>query len=307
MEHRAFYDADGDLLVVPERGAIDLWTELGVLAVEPGSIALLPRGVVFSVMLRGEWARGYLAEPFGRPFALPERGPVGANVLVDPRHWRAPAAWYESRLDPGFRVTAKLGGRLHEATQDHSPFDVVAWHGNHVPMVYDLMDFSPVGNARFDHGDPSIHTVLSAPLDEVGAHTLDLVVFVPRWDPTEGTFRPPYFHRNVTTEINGVIRDPASADGPFAPGTCFVTPALTPHGPAAHAAERARAQPDAPARLSDDALWFQLETALPFALGAWAERARDPRWQGVWGSHRARFGGGATSGSASRGGRGAPR
>jgi homogentisate 1,2-dioxygenase len=289
MEHRAFYDADGDWLLIPQEGALDLATELGRLRVAPGEIAIVPRGVAVSVGLPDGPARGYVAEVFGPGFALPDRGPVGANGLTDARHFRAPAAWYEDRLDPGFRVTAKLGGALHEATQDHSPFDVVAWHGNHAPYVYDLADFAPMGSTRVDHQDPSIHTVLSAPLDERGAHALDLVVFVPRWDPTEGTFRPPYFHRNVTTEINGVIRDPDEVGGPFAPGCCFLTPSMTPHGVRAAGAEQARSGGDAPQRLASDALWFQLESTLPISLTPWAERAQEPSWHGIWGSHRRHF------------------
>ena len=136
---------------------------------------------------------------------------------------------------------AKLGGQLHEASQDHSPFDVVAWHGNHLPYRYDLADFSPVGSVRFDHPDPSIYTVLSAPLDEPGAHTLDLIVFPPRWDVSQGTFRPPYFHRNPVTEMNGIIRDDDPPPGsPFQPGCCFLTPSLTAHGPGGRAVERTR-------------------------------------------------------------------
>ena len=184
MNGRAFYDADGDLLILPEHGALTLLTEHGPLDVAPGALAVIPRGVVFSVLLHGAAARGYVAEPFGRHFALPERGPIGANGLVDARHLRAPHAWFEDRLAPDFRVTGKQGGALHDAGQDHSPFDVVGWHGNYAPFVYDLADFSPSGNTAFDHGDPSVYTVLTAPLDEQGAHTLDLVVFPPRWDPT---------------------------------------------------------------------------------------------------------------------------
>jgi len=289
MEHRAFTNADGELLLIPQVGALTLWTELGALDLAPGEIAVLPRGLLFSIVLRDAFARGYLGEVFGRHFVLPERGPVGANGLADPRHFRAPVAWYEDRLDPGFRITTKLGGRLHEATQDHSPFDVVAWHGNHVPTVYDLSAFSPVAGVRVDHVDPSIYTVLSAPLDEPGASALDLVAFVPRWDPTEGTFRPPFFHRNATTEINGVIRDPGEAGGPFAPGSCFLTPPMTPHGVRARSAERARSGEDRPHRLSDVSLWFQFESALPLSLTSWAEAAQDPAWHGIWGSHRRHF------------------
>jgi homogentisate 1,2-dioxygenase len=253
---------------------------------------VLPRGLAFSVLLTGAEARGYVGEPYGRPVQLPERGPAGANGLVDARHFRAPTAWYEDRLAPDFRVVAKLGGQLAEASQDHSPFDVVAWHGNHLPFVYDLADFSPLASGRFDHPDPSLHTVLSTPLDEPGANTLDLIVFTPRWDASGGTFRPPYFHRNQVSEMNGIIREPAES-GPFQPGACFITPSMTAHGPARRTVERVRALSDAaadrPAPPSAQSLWFQFETSLPLSLTPWAEEHRLPAWPAIWGSHRPSF------------------
>jgi homogentisate 1,2-dioxygenase len=292
MEGRAFYDADGDLLLLPELGAITLMTELGPLEVAPGQLALVPRGLAFSVFLAGRLARGYVGEVFGRPFRLPERGPLGANGLADARHFRAPAAWYEDRLAPGFRIAGKLGGRLYQSTQDHSPFDVVAWHGNHLPFCYDLADFSPAGNARFDHPDPSIHTVLTAPLDEPGAHSLDLIVFAPRWDVSQGTFRPPYFHRNPVSEINGIVRESPSPGSPFVPGCCFLTPCLTAHGPSGTAVARVRELDDASADRPappGDGLWFQLESTLPLSLTPWAEENRLEGWTARWGSHRSFF------------------
>jgi homogentisate 1,2-dioxygenase len=295
MEERCFTDADGDLLLLPQEGGLTLMTELGVLEVGPGQVAVLPRGLRFSVLLRGPWARGYVAEAFGRHFELPERGPVGANGLAEARHFRAPAAWHEDRLSLGYRITSKLGGEVFESRQDYSPFDVVAWHGNHCPYVYDLASFSPAGNTRIDHMDPSVHTVLSAPLDEPGTHTLDLVIFPGRWDVSEGTFRPPYFHRNVTTEINGILRDTVTAGSPFVPGGLFLTPSFTPHGVVASSVERVLALDDEranrPQRSADASLWFQFESALPFSLSAWA-RGDDHRiadWHLIWGAYRKHF------------------
>ncbi len=288
MERRAFYNADGDLLVIPEQGALTLLTELGPLEVAPGSIALIPRGVTFAALLHDGFARGYVGESFGRHFRLPERGVVGANGLADPRHFRAPAAWHEDRLVPDFRVVAKLGGRLHDASQDHSPFDVVGWHGNYAPYVYDLADFSPVGNVRFDHGDPSMHTVLSAPLDEQGAHTLDFVVFPSRMDATTNTFRPPYFHRNAVAEINGVIREPKG--GAFQPGSMYITPPYTAHGVSGKTVEHVRAMTDAQASAPIElgvGISFQFETTLAPSLAPWSEALDD--WSATWGSHRSYF------------------
>jgi homogentisate 1,2-dioxygenase len=296
MEHRAFYDADGDLVILPQEGALTLLTELGVLDVDVGQIAIVPRGLKVSVLLQGERARGYVGEVYGRHFELPERGPVGSNGLTDARHFRAPTAWFEDRVDPGYRITAKLGNALFEATQDHSPYDAVAWHGNYVPYVYDLADFSPVGNTRFDHPDPSIYTALSAPLDEAGVSSLDLVFFAPRWDATEHTFRPPYFHRNATTEINGILSDPTlDPRGPFAAGGIFVTPSMTAHGVLTRAVERALRKTDQaadrPARNHDASRWFQFESALPIGLTSWARAAstRDAEWPLVWGAYRPHF------------------
>ena len=296
MEHRSFYNTDGDLLLVPEHGALTVLTELGALELGPGKIAIVPRGIKFSVLLHGETARGYVAEVFGRHFELPERGPVGANGLTDERHFLAPDAWHEDRLDPAYRITAKFAGELFDARQDFSPYDVVAWHGNYTPYVYDLMAFSPVMNARFDHPDPSIYSVLSAPLDEQGSSTLDFVFFPPRWDATEHTFRPPFFHRNATTEINGIIADPSlKSDGPFERGGYFVTPSMTAHGVLNRGVEHAFALDDAeadqPERIPDGSMWFQFETALPISLTPWA-RTSDNRiadWHQVWGHYRSHF------------------
>lgn len=306
MEHRAVYNADGDLLIVPELGGLTMLTELGALELRPGQIAILPRGLKASFLLQGKAARGYVAEVFERHFVLPERGPVGANGLAEPRHFCAPSAWFEDRLDPGYRITVKSGGALFEARQDYSPFDVVAWHGDYVPYVYDLDDFSPVGNVRFDHADPSVHLVLSASMDEPGSNTLDFVFFPPRWDPTEGTFRPPFFHRNATTEVNGIIADPSlSAAGstrrgeslasPFAPGCLFLTPSMTAHGVRARSVQselgRSDEQADRPVRIPDGSKWFQFESALAFHWTTWARSSpqRIADWPSIWGAHRPCF------------------
>lgn len=292
MEHRAFYDADGDLLLLPQQGALTLRTELGVLDVAPGQLAIIPRGIAFSVLLHEASARGYVGEVFGRHFELPDRGVVGANGLADERHFRAPHAWFEDRPDPGFALTAKLGGRLHQTALERSPFDVVAWHGSYTPYVYDLSMFSPVSNVAFDHADPSVYLVLTAALDERGADSLDLVVFPSRWDPTEHTFRPPFFHRNAITEFNGIVREHLPEHSPFAPGCTFLTPSMTPHGVLDRAVERAIGHSDEaadePWRSSKHALWFQLETSLLLSLSEWAETTeqRIEDWPDVWGRYR---------------------
>ncbi len=248
-----------------------------------------------SVLLRDGDARGFVGEVFGRSFRLPERGPVGANGLSEARDFRAPTAYHENRLAPGYRLTVKHAGALFEGTQDHSPFDVAAWHGNYAPYVYDLLSFAPVGNVRVDHPNPSIYSVLSAPLDEQGANSLDFVFFPPRWDATEGTFRPPFFHRNAVTEFNGIIRDPGGDHAPFYAGGYFLTPSMTPHGVRAPAVERhlsmSDERADAPQRFEASSMWFQFETALPMTLTPWAmeseNRLRD--WHHMWGAYRTHY------------------
>ncbi len=273
MTDRSFSDADGDLLVVPQSGALDCRTELGWLRVPPGSVLLLPRALKFAMGLPDGNARGWVLEVFGRRLRLPERGLIGSNGLADARHFVAPVASYEDRACPGgFQIVTKLGGRLHAATQEHSPFDVVAWHGNHVPFTYDLALFSAMGSVRYDHPDPSILTVLTAPLDDHGRAIADFVVFPGRWEVFEG-FRPPFMHRNAASEVNMVVQTPSPEQG-YDPGCTFVSPLLTPHGVAASTYDRILATPDdvvdPPRRGPDESLWCMFESALPFRSTAWA-------------------------------------
>ncbi len=293
MNDRAFSNSDGDLLIVPQEGALTLLTEMGGLDVPPGKISIVPRGVKFSVLLKSDKARGYVGEVYGRHFELPERGPVGANGLTEARHFVSPDAWYEDRPAPGYRLVNKFCGRLYEARQDFSPFDVVAWHGDYTPYVYDLMDFGPVSNVRFDHPDPSIYTVLSAPMDEVGSNSLDFVFFPPRWDVTEDTFRPPFFHRNATTEFNGIIRDPSGDRPPFYAGGYFLTPSMTGHGVLSDSVLRTFTRKDDPPphRSSEASMWFQFESALAVSLTPWARASanRITDWHELWGTYRTHF------------------
>lgn len=209
---RVFSDADGELLIVPERGGLLLRTEFGLLHAEPGHVALIPRGVRFRVQLLDEDARGYVCENYGAPFQLPDLGPIGANGLANARDFRAPVAAYEDdESTPGpVEVVNKFCGNLWTAEYDHSPLDVVAWHGNHVPYVYDLRRFNVIGSISYDHPDPSIFTVLTSPSDTPGLAGVDFVVFAPRWLVGEDTFRPPYFHRNVMSEYMGLIEAPTT-------------------------------------------------------------------------------------------------
>ncbi len=196
MERRAFFNADGELLIVPEQGALRIVTELGRLDVEPEQIALIPRGIRFRVELMGSAARGYVCENHGVPFRLPELGPIGSNGLANPRDFEAPLAWFED-VEDSFELVQKFDGQLWSTRLDHSPFDVAAWHGNLAPYRYDLRRFNAIGTVSFDHPDPSLFTVLTSPSDMPGTANCDFVIFPPRWMVAEDTFRPPWFHRYV--------------------------------------------------------------------------------------------------------------
>ncbi|WP_039637732.1 homogentisate 1,2-dioxygenase [Streptomyces sp. 769] len=293
MERRVFGNADGELLIVPERGGLLLRTEFGLLRVEPGHVALIPRGVRFRVELldaapggTGPTARGYVCENYGRPFELPHLGPIGANGLANARDFLAPTAAYEDVEGP-VEVVNKFCGHLWTATYDHSPLDVVAWHGNHVPYVYDLRRFNVIGSISYDHPDPSIFTVLTSPSDTPGLAGVDFVVFAPRWLVGEDTFRPPYFHRNVMTEYMGLIEGAydAKAAG-FVPGGGSLHNMMSAHGPDQETFERASAAELAPQKI-DDGLAFMFETRWPLTLTEQArdaghrQRGYDDVWQGL--------------------------
>ncbi len=273
MSDRCFANADGDLMLVPQTGRLEVRTELGFLRVAPGSIAVIPRGLRFSVGMPDGPSRGWMLEVTGARLRLPERGPLGSNGLVDARHLRAPVASYEDRVCPhGFELVTKVGGELYAARMAHSPFDVVAWHGTPAPFSYDLALFNAMATANFDHADPSIHTALTAPLDDHGRAIVDFVVFVGRWEVAEHTFRPPAMHRNAASEINCVVRDEASSAG-YDPGCTFLTPLLTAHGITTAAYDRVLSLPDAvdpPRRIPDASLWVMFESALAFRTTAWA-------------------------------------
>lgn len=231
MEHRCFSDADGELLFIPQQGRIELLTEMGRMEVAPGEVALVPRGVRFRVLLPDGQARGYLAENHGSLFRLPELGPIGANGLANPRDFLTPSAWFEDR-DGKVELVQKYLGSLWTTTLDHSPLDVVAWHGNLAPWKYDLARFNAIGTISFDHPDPSIFTVLTSPSDVPGRANADFVIFPPRWLVAEDTFRPPWFHRNVMSECMGLIHGAydAKAEG-FAPGALSLHNMMAGHGP----------------------------------------------------------------------------
>ncbi len=262
MEDEYFYNADGELLFVAQIGELRIWTEFGIIDIEPGEIAVIPRGVKIRVELGGGPARGYLCENYGGGFRLPERGPIGANCLANPRDFLTPVAAYEDR-DVASRLYVKWGGALWESALDHSPLDVVAWHGNYAPYKYDLRRYSPVGPVLFDHADPSIFTVLTSPSETPGTANVDFVIFPDRWLVAENTFRPPWYHMNVMSEFMGLVygQYDAKPQG-FVPGGISLHNMMLPHGPDVEAFEVNSNAELKPKRL-DGTLAFMFETRFP--------------------------------------------
>jgi len=231
MQGRYFYDADGELLIVPQLGRLRVATELGVLDIEPQEVAVVPRGIRFRVELLDAEARGYVAENFGAMLRLPELGPIGSNSLANARDFLAPVAAFED-VEGDFELVAKFQGRLWSARIDHSPLDVVGWHGNYAPYKYDLRRFNTIGSISYDHPDPSIFTVLTSPSDTPGVANLDFVIFPPRWLVAEDTFRPPWFHRNIASEFMGLVHGAYDAKaGGFVPGGASLHNSMSGHGP----------------------------------------------------------------------------
>lgn len=258
MQGRVFCDADGELLIVPQQGALRLATELGRLEVAPGEIAVLPRGVRFRVELDGP-ARGYVCENYGAPFRLPELGPVGANGLANARDFLHPVAWFEDRDEPT-EVVQKFQGGLWAMTLDHSPLDVAAWHGNLAPCKYDLSRFNAINTVSYDHPDPSIFTVLTSPSEVQGVANCDFVIFPPRWMVAEHTFRPPWFHRNIMSEFMGLVHGAYDAKaGGFAPGGASLHNCMAGHGPDRASYEKAIAAELAPHKI-EDTMAFMFES-----------------------------------------------
>jgi len=270
MTDEYLYNADGEMLFVPQQGNIRFWTEFGIIDTEPGEIAVIPRGVKFRVELLDGPARGYICENYGGSFTLPERGPIGANCLANPRDFLTPVAAYEDRDDVKSALYVKWGGELWLTELDHSPLDVVAWHGNYAPYKYDLRRFSPVGPLLFDHADPSIFTTLTSPSETPGTANIDFVLFPDRWMVAENTFRPPWYHMNIMSEFMGLIYGvyDAKPQG-FVPGGFSLHNSMTPHGPDTEAFAQASTVSLEPKKL-EGTMAFMFETRYPQRVTAYA-------------------------------------
>ncbi|GGC64889.1 homogentisate 1,2-dioxygenase [Chelatococcus reniformis] len=274
MENDYFYNADGEMLFVPQEGELRLATEFGRIDIEPGEIAVIPRGVKLRVELKRGPARGYICENYGGAFTLPERGPIGANCLANQRDFLTPVAAYEDRDAPS-RLFVKWSGALWAADIAHSPLDVVAWHGNYYPYKYDLRRYSPVGPVLYDHADPSIFTVLTSPSETPGTANVDFVVFCDRWLVAENTFRPPWYHMNVMSEFMGLVygQYDAKPHG-FVPGGISLHNTLLPHGPDVEAFEKASSVELKPHKL-EGTMAFMFETRFPQRVTAFAANAAE--------------------------------
>jgi homogentisate 1,2-dioxygenase len=291
MDGRFFYDADAELLIVPQQGRLRIATELGVLDVEPQDIAVVPRGIRFRVELPDGPSRGYVCENFGALMRLPDLGPIGSNGLANPRDFQTPQAAYED-VEGEFELVAKFQGHLWRTTIGHSPLDVVGWHGNYAPYRYDLRRFNTIGSISFDHPDPSIFTVLTSPSDTPGTANMDFVIFPPRWLVAQHTFRPPWFHRNVASEFMGIVHGvyDAKAEG-FAPGGCSLHNCMTGHGPDAETFDKAsRADLSKPDVIRDTmAFMFETRAVIRPAQQAVDAAHRQRDYQACWAGLQKRF------------------
>ncbi|MDC8758233.1 homogentisate 1,2-dioxygenase [Janthinobacterium fluminis] len=260
MRERYFYNADGEMLIVPQQGRLRFYTELGVIDAEPQEIVVIPRGLRFRVELLDASAHGYICENYGAFLRLPDLGVIGSNGLANPRHFQTPHAWYEERTGD-FTLCAKFMGNLWAAKIGHSPLDVVAWHGNYAPYKYDLRRFNTIGSISYDHPDPSIFLVLQSPSDTAGVDSIDFVIFPPRWLAAEHTFRPPWFHRNVASEFMGLIHGAydAKAEG-FVPGGASLHNCMSGHGPDAGTFDKASAADTTRPHHVADTMAFMFET-----------------------------------------------
>jgi homogentisate 1,2-dioxygenase len=281
MDRRLFVDADGELLIIPQQGAMIVETELGRMELAPGWVGLIPRGVKFRVTVEDSGSRGYVAENQGAPFRLPDLGPIGSNGLANPRDFETPTAAYED-VEGEHEVVQKYQGALWATVLNHSPLDVIAWHGNVAPCRYELARFNTLGTVSFDHPDPSIFTVLTSPSETAGRANADFVIFPPRWMVAEDTFRPPWFHRNVMSEAMGLIlgQYDAKADG-FQPGGLSLHNMMSGHGPDVDSWRKASEADLKPAKI-EGTMAFMVESCWPYSPTQFALDRAQPDYDEAW-------------------------
>ncbi|KAJ5959476.1 Homogentisate 1-2-dioxygenase [Penicillium vulpinum] len=271
MGKEAFYSSDGDFLIVPQHGVLDIQTELGRILVRPNEICVIPRGIRYRVTLPDGPVRGYICEVYQGHYQLPELGPIGSNCLANVRDFQAPVAAFDDEEESEWKLYTKFNNSLFAARQNHTPFDVVAWHGNYYPFKYDLGRFNVIGTTSFDHPDPSIFTVLTAPSDRVGTAVADFVIFPPRWLVAENTFRPPWYHRNTMSEFMGLISGDydAKVGGGFKPAGASLHNVMSAHGPDSGAFEGASNAELKPQKVGDGSMAFMFESSLMVGVSEW--------------------------------------
>jgi homogentisate 1,2-dioxygenase len=274
MINKAFYNSDGDFLIVPQKGVLNIKTEFGKMTVAPNEICVIQQGIRFSIEI-SEASRGYVLEVYDNHFVLPNLGPIGANGLANPRDFLTPIAWYEKVKKVEFKIISKYQGHLFEALQGHSCFDVVAWHGNYAPYKYNLDNFMSFNTVAFDHGDPSIFTVLTCPSTKPGVAIADFVIFPPRWSVAENTFRPPYYHRNCMSEFMGLIKGSYEAKDGFQEGGASLHSMMTPHGPDYECFNAATNGALKPVRVAEGTMSFMFESSYSLAVTKWANQTCD--------------------------------
>lgn len=273
QDRAAYYSSDGDFLVVPQQGTLDIQTELGDLLVRPNEIVVIPRGIKYRVTLPEGAARGYGLELYHGHFQLPELGPIGSNCLANARDFQIPHARFNQDTSATWSIINKFDNDMFVAKQDHTPFDVVAWHGRYYPFKYDLGRYSVIGSTSFDHPDPSIYTVLTAPSDQPGTAVADFVIFPPRWLVQEGTFRPPWYHRNTMSEFMGLIAGNYDAKaGGFQPAGASLHNVMTAHGPDAETFEKASNADLRPQKVGEGSMAFMFESSLMIGVTDWGLR-----------------------------------
>jgi len=270
-EHEAFYSADGDMLIVPQYGVLDVMTEYGRILVRANEICVIPRGVRYRVLIPNGSVRGYVCELYQGHFQLPELGPIGSNGLANTRDFQTPVAFYEIDTNTEWTIVSKFNKKLFSMTQNHSPFDVVAWHGTYYPFKYDLERFNTMGSISFDHPDPSIFTVLTGPSHEAGTAIADFVIFPPRWLVQEDTFRPPWYHRNTMSEFMGLISGDydAKIGNGFRPGGASLHNIMSAHGPDSGAHKGASEVELKPQKVGGGSMAFMFERCLMVGVTKW--------------------------------------
>lgn len=272
MTQKAFVNSDGEFLIIPQQGVLDIQTEFGPLFVQPGEIVVIQRGLRFRVSLPdNQPVRGYILEVWGSRFELPELGPLGANGLANARDFLSPIASYDKNREQPWEIVYKMGGKFFSSSQNHSPFDVVAWHGNYVPYKYDLTKFVNVGSISVDHIDPSIFCVLTAKSRDPYTPLADLLIFSPRWDVSSHTYRPPYYHRNAASELMGLIYgEYGGRSDAFKPGSVSFECGMVPHGVAYEEFKAASDQVPPEMRISESSIAFMFESSRPFTITDYA-------------------------------------